>query len=443
MSNCCTQANYLVKRYVIESTDKNVTFSIQIIFDFFGKYGLILRDLDLSKTLHNPTDISVFRDAVTLFISLNQKQLHRYIDTQYCISRVIAKFTDSILIKSTQIIKSDQHFEQVMHNISAIVKHINDKDIFEHDYQNYFANRILNNLYDETSIEKETETIHNLTLSNQCRQRLLDMIKDIEHSKQTMKDFNTRYQEQISTNFQFDLNVMLCRTGAWPTHSIHRIKMPLDFNYAMNLFKSFREMYYNKNTFVMDKGNADIRIEFNDKIWKILNVSTYQMIILLLFNRKNIWRFDEIFIETHIPKIALIDAILTMAHPKIKILRKSPNTKDIKDNHKFQINSNYSNVRKRIIIPSLNSFDALKESNDRNWIVSRRNNQIDTEIVKIMKVRLTLTELELIEEIIKLFNKQKRFIPCIKQITNSINRLIKTVYIERDEMNKRILHYLI
>ena len=27
-----------------------------------------------------------------------------------------------------------------------------------------------------------------------------------------------------------------------------------------------------------------------------------------------------------------------MAHPKIKVMRKAPNTKDIADNHKFQIN---------------------------------------------------------------------------------------------------------
>eukprot|EP01084_Bolivina_argentea_P257685 434198_1 len=104
----------------------------------------------------------------------------------------------------------------------------------------------------------------------------------------------------------------------------------------------------------MDKGKADVSVQFNAKTKKILVVSTYQMLVLLLFNNKTTWTFKEMLDSTSIPKEDLQVAALSMAHPKVKIMRKEPNTKEVGDDHKFQINQKYSNPRAKIPIPTLN-----------------------------------------------------------------------------------------
>merc|ERR1711978_744336 len=91
----------------------------------------------------------------------------------------------------------------------------------------------------------------------------------------------------------------------------------------------------------------------NAKTKKILVVSTYQMLVLLLFNTKPTWTFKQMLEHTSIPKEDLQVAALSMAHPKVKVMRKAPNTKEIKDDEKFQINPKYNN-RARVNIPTLN-----------------------------------------------------------------------------------------
>merc|ERR1712244_97506 len=109
---------------------------------------------------------------------------------------------------------------------------------------------------------------------------------------------------------------------------------------------------------------GDVSVQFNAKTKKILVVSTYQMLTLLLFNNKTTWTFKEMQDATGIPKEDLQVAALSMAHPKVKVMRKAPNTKDTQDSHKFQINPEYSNPRAKIPIPTLN----IKSNNHSKMI---------------------------------------------------------------------------
>eukprot|EP01084_Bolivina_argentea_P142335 250070_1 len=114
--------------------------------------------------------------------------------------------------------------------------------------------------------------------------------------------------------------------------------------------------------FQMEKGSAELRIQFNANCSKIMIVSTYQMMVLLLFNDKITWTFGEMLKETGILKDYLEVAVLSMAHPKVKVMRKAPNTKEIRNDHKFQINPKYSNPQAKIRVPILN----IKSSKDHS-----------------------------------------------------------------------------
>merc|ERR1711972_1005527 len=211
--------------------------------------------------------------------------------------------------------------------------------------------------------------------------KLEDMFKDIQRSKELMQDFRKKH-----TDFECELNVSVCTTGAWPTSSIQPVKKPPDIVSVADTFTNF---YLNRFSgrrlnFQMDKGKADVSVQFNAKTKKILVVSTYQMLVLLLFNTKTTWTFKEMLEHTSIPKEDLQVAALSMAHPKVKVMRKAPNTKEIKDDDKFQINPKYNNNRARVNIPTLNIKSNKPEQDD-----------------KIMKARKTLKHPDLVTEVVK------------------------------------------
>jgi cullin 3 len=164
------------------------------------------------------------------------------------------------------------------------------------------------------------------------------------------------------------------------------------------------------------------------------------MLVLLLFNNKNTWTFKEMLEQTNIPKEDLQVAALSMAHPKVKVMRKAPNTKDIANDHKFQINPAYTNARSRVQIPTLNikpNADNLNKPDPA--IFTLRRHQMDAAIVRIMKARKTLKHQDLVTEVVK--QLIARFKPKGLDIKKRIANLIDLDYLERDPDDRQLYHY--
>merc|ERR1712233_44253 len=164
----------------------------------------------------------------------------------------------------------------------------------------------------------------------------------------------------------------------------------------------FTQFYLNRFSgrrlnFQMDKGKADVSVQFSSKCKKILVVSTYQMLVLLLFNNKN--------------------------------------------THKFQLNPKYQNPRAKIPIPTLNIKSNKPEIDDKNMeaIYRLRRHQMDAAIVRIMKARKTLKHPDLVTEVVK--QLRGRFTPKPVDIKKRIANLIELEYLERDENDRQLYHY--
>lgn len=192
--------------------------------------------------------------------------------------------------------------------------------------------------------------------------------------------------------------------------------------------------------FQMNKGTADVSVQFNAKCEKILVVSTYQMLILLLFNYKTTYTFKEMLDKTGIYREDLAIAALSLAHPKVKVMRKSPNTKDVTDDHKFQLNPNFANNRQKITIPTLEiKVNKKPEPNVNENIMRLRRHQIDAAIVRIMKKQKTLKHPDLVVQVVK--QLKPRFSPKPVDIKKRIANLIDLEYLRRDDNERQLYHY--
>eukprot|EP00484_Ammonia_sp_Unknown_P001425 CAMPEP_0197020740 /NCGR_PEP_ID=MMETSP1384-20130603/1612_1 /TAXON_ID=29189 /ORGANISM="Ammonia sp." /LENGTH=764 /DNA_ID=CAMNT_0042448425 /DNA_START=104 /DNA_END=2398 /DNA_ORIENTATION=+ len=358
-----------------------------------------------------------------------------FINKEYYVSALLARYANDLLKKGSKL-TSSQSLENTMDHVVMLYGYIRDKDIFERDYQMYLAARLLQNLSESEQSERSMIG----KLKNQAgyhwTSKLEDMFKDIQRSKELMDGFRQKH-----TDFETDINVSVCTTGAWPDVSIQPVKLPTEIGRISEAFKNFYLTRFSgrRLKYQMDKGKADVSVQFSPKTKKILTVSTYQMLVLLLFNNKKTVTFEEMVELTGIPREDLQTAVLSMAHPKVKVMRKSPNTKELADDHKFQINPNYSNPRAKIPIPTLALATKKNVHTVDPAIFVLRRHQMDAAIVRIMKARKTLKHQELVTEVIK--QLIARFKPKGTDIKKRIASLIDLEYLERDENERDLYHY--
>ena len=98
------------------------------------------------------------------------------------------------------------------------------------------------------------------------------------------------------------IEVSVCTQGAWPSTNVTNIIVPNELEEVVDRFTNFYQERHvgRKLNFRWDKGTAEVVVRFSDKTEKVLVVSTYQMAVLLLFNRANgpILTYQEIIDKT-------------------------------------------------------------------------------------------------------------------------------------------------
>jgi len=174
---------------------------------------------------------------------------------------------------------------------------------------------------------------------------------------------------------------------------------------------------------------------------KQLVVHTYQMCVLMMYNHSDKYTFAEIQKTTNIPEEELQRHLLSLAHPKIKVLRKTPNTKNIEKDHVFAYNTGFTNKLFKIKIPLLSAKSAAtKKADVPAGVLEARKNRVEAALVRVMKARKTLDHNNLLAEVVKQLSARFAVEPAF--IKKRIDSLIEREYIQRDKDNRRLYHYL-
>jgi cullin 3 len=166
----------------------------------------------------------------------------------------------------------------------------------------------------------------------------------------------------------------------------------------------------------------------------ILQVSTYQMVIMMLFNNKQKWSFEEIKQETDIPEKDLIRALqsLAMGKPSQRVLIKEPKTsKDVQKNDIFTVNEGFSSKLIRVKISTVSAKgEADPERQETRFKVDDdRKHEIEAAVVRIMKSRKKMQHNLLITEVTN--QLKARFLPSPVVIKKRIEGLIEREYLAR------------
>ncbi|XP_005106158.1 cullin-3-B [Aplysia californica] len=450
MSDCISkylreQGRALVSEEGEES--KNAITYVQNLLDLKDRFGHFLHE--------SFSDDKIFKQMISsdfeYFINLNPKS-----------PEYLSLFVDDKLKKGVKGM-TEQEIENVLDKSMVLFRYLQEKDVFERYYKQHLARRLLLNKSGSDDSEKNMISKLKTECGCQFTSKLEGMFKDMALSSSIQEEFKHYCAEKKVVLFGVDLTVRVLTTGYWPTQTATPINIPAEPRAA---FEGFRVFYLSKHsgrqlTLQPHLGSADLHASFSGAkredadsgpassakgIRKhILQVSTYQMCVLVLFNIRDKWTFEEIKNETDMPERELTRALQSLAVGKIgqRILQKEPKTKDIEASHIFSVNDQFSSklVRVKIQMVASNKGEAEPESRaTRIKVDEDRKHEIEAALVRIMKARKKLQHNSLVAECTEML--RPRFLPSPVVIKKRIEGLIEREYLARATEDRKIYTYV-
>lgn len=379
----------------------------------------------------------------------------------------LSLFIDDKLKKGVKGL-SDAEVEQVLDKSMILFRFLQEKDAFEEYYKRHLARRLLN----QKSASDDSEKMMISKLKSECgcqfTSKLEGMFKDMTVSNTINEEFKGHLNNTGKNLNGVDLSVRVLTTGFWPGQNapphINLARIPQQ---AFDVFKNFYLAKHSGRILTLQPGagTADLNAVFyggkrgEDEEKEegggatsrgghkkhILNVNTYQMVVLLMFNTRERLTYEEIKEETLIPDRELMRALQPLAVGKQgqRILVKHPKTKEIEPTHSFSVNEAFTSSFHRVKIQqaSARQGEAEPERNETKKKVDEdRKHEIEACIVRIMKSRKQLNHNQLVSEVVEQLNK--RFQPSPIIIKKRIEGLIEREYMKRSDHDRKMYIYL-
>uniref|UniRef100_A0A8C7UQ77 Cullin 4B n=1 Tax=Oncorhynchus mykiss TaxID=8022 RepID=A0A8C7UQ77_ONCMY len=172
---------------------------------------------------------------------------------------------------------------------------------------------------------------------------------------------------------------------------------------------------------------------------KELQVSLFQTLVLLMFNEGEEFTLEEIKLATGIEDGELRRTLQSLACGKARVIHKVPKSKDVEDGDKFSCNDDFKHKLFRIKINQIQMKETVEEqASTTERVYQDRQYQIDAAIVRIMKMRKTLSHNLLVSEV---YN-QLKFPVKPADLKKRIESLIDRDYMERDKENPNQYNYV-
>uniref|UniRef100_T1PIM5 Cullin-4A n=1 Tax=Musca domestica TaxID=7370 RepID=T1PIM5_MUSDO len=402
--------------------DKNM---VQDLLDFKDKMDVIVR----TCFERNEKFTNSLREAFEFFINQRANKP----------AELIAKYVD-MKLRAGNKEATEEELEQILDKIMVLFRFIHGKDVFEAFYKKDLSKRLL--MSKSASVDAEKSMLSKL--KQECgggfTSKLEGMFKDMELSR----DINIAFKQYVAnmegefTNI--DLTVNILTMGYWPTYPLTEVNMPPQLVNPQQVFNKFYLAKHSgrKLQWQPTLGHCVLKARF-DAGPKELMVSLFQALVLLLFNDRDTLSYEEILAATNIESGELRRILQSLACGRARVITKEPKGREVEDKDQFHYNNEFVNKLFRIKINQIQMKETTEEQKaTEERVFQDRQYQIDAAIVRIMKMRKTLSHNLLITE---LFN-QLTFPVKPADLKKRIESLIDRDYMERDKDNQNQYNYV-
>ena len=407
------------------------------------------------------------------------KSFSEFINSSPRSSEFMSLFIDDNLRRGLKG-KTENEVDEVLEKAITLLRYVQDKDLFERYYKKHLSRRLLMGRSVSAEVEQQMISRMKIEVGNNFTLKLEGMFKDMKLSE----DLTSGYKTHVSgldadrNKKKVDLSIHVLTQTFWPQESMASSNdetsgcvFPPDID---KLKASFENYYLSKHNgrklmWRANLGTADIRATFpavpgakeasslGKERRHEINVSTYAMVILLLFNDLPLGEslsYEDIQAMTTIPQNELRRNLLSLAvAPKTRILRKEPMNKTVKDSDRFFFNESFTNPFLKVKV-GLVAGGSKVESDSERIETEKKNDEmramiLEACVVKIMKYapcprlsrwkmltfppreRKILAHVELVNEVLKQLSA--RFDPDVTMLKQRIESLIDREYLQRME----------
>jgi len=363
--------------------------------------------------------------------------------SEFHMSNLLARFCHDILRKNG-ITTTDVGLDKTMDRARDLYAYLSSKDVFEMDYQQYLADRLLGQRV--LSDEGEKSMIAKLRQESgyAWSAKLEQMFNDIALSRQLHVEFRQKMSDE-GKNYPVELDPTVIQHGQWPNQKITKATPP-GFLVVEEFKKFYLSKYNGKKLDVrMDHGHADVDVVFRKGYKRSLTVSTYQMMVLLLFKGNTPVTFEEMLERTGIERDELVRHVVSLCAPGQKILRRKAIThppKECFNTDVFGINPKFTPKlykTKVQLLPRVKTTVQIEEQQRAHQKL--RKHQMQAAIVRVMKARKEMKHQDLMQEVTRQLSV--RFTAVQKHLKREIQTLIEGgEYMKRKDGERSTYEYV-
>ncbi|KAI9336011.1 Cullin [Zopfochytrium polystomum] len=379
-----------------------------------------------------------------LFIAAVDKALRSVVNGTYDnvslhSAEILARYCDTLLKKSPKNQQSDSEVEDKLVKMVSIFKYVDDQDVFQKFYSRMLAKRLIYGL--STSDDLELNFIAKLkeTAGVEYTSKIQRMFTDMTLSSDLSKQFHTSL-ERRQIQLGIDLHAMVLTAGSWPISSmvVSEFQLPSQLERSAASFTNF---YMEKHTgrklsWLHHLSKADVKTFYLDKRYE-LNVSTFQLGVLLLFNDSTSMSVNEISAQTRLGDAELKRVLKSLTEAKLL----DASLPSFDNSTIVSLNTAFTSKRIKVKIAAAVQMESAQDTeNTRKSIDEDRRLFLQTVIVRVMKSRKALSHTSLIQEVIE--QSRSRFIPAVPAIKKSIEQLMEKGYLERSKDEVDVYVYI-
>ncbi|CAG8516445.1 154_t:CDS:10 [Ambispora gerdemannii] len=351
---------------------------------------------------------------------------------------LLARFCDSLLRKSAKN-PEEGDLEDVLNSIMTVFKYVEDKDVFQKFYSKMLAKRLVNG----TSASEDAESSMISKLKEACGFEYTSKLQRMFTDMGLSKDLNDNFRDRDNEQSHVDFSVLVLGTASWPLQpSTTNFIIPEEVEKTFQRFKMF---YQNKHSgrklnwlFHLSKGELKTNYLKASKAGYTFQVSTYQMGILLQYNKDTSYTFEYLSQSTDLTPDVLIGQLGTLVKAKV-LLMEGDNVGDTGSRYTLNMDFKSKKVRVLLNVP-VKSEQKVEVEETHKTVEEDRKLLMQAAIVRIMKTRKTLKHVTLVQEVISQLSN--RFKPKVPDIKKCIDVLLEKEYIERVDGQKDMFSYV-
>eukprot|EP00930_Biecheleria_cincta_P040180 TRINITY_DN27551_c0_g1_i1.p1 TRINITY_DN27551_c0_g1~~TRINITY_DN27551_c0_g1_i1.p1 ORF type:complete len:788 (-),score=181.16 TRINITY_DN27551_c0_g1_i1:93-2456(-) len=430
-----------------------------------------------------------FKESKDFQLALKQA-FESFLNKDTRTAQYLSLFVDDMFRKGLKGISSDVEMDANLEQVVTVFRFLQDKDVFENFYKQHLARRLLTGRSVSDEAEKSMISKLKSECGHQYTSKLEGMFQDMKLSEDLMKQYKNSYATGaggrgsssaaagsrgsgassgsmgLAGGSGIELKVSVLTSGFWPGPPGAPCELPPEIQDCCSRFETF---YLAKHTgrrltWQPNNGLADLKAHM-PKSKHELNVTTYQMCILMLFNSHQTLSYQDIQHQTQIPLDELKRHLMSLyVNPKAKILVKlggeKEKAKELEDGDMFQVNPVFECKLVRIKVPLVQmksvpgqdgntvtrveaadgTTSAVGGSDVPATVEEDRKHLVEAVIVRVMKSRKTLEHNQLVMEVTR--HLTSRFQPAPTLIKQRIEKLIEREYLERSQADRRVYNYL-